>query len=122
MCDLDDYGNACRAWSEKVRVARKEHKCCACDETIAVGQHYHFASGVWSDSGPDSFKHCARCWAMYLAVNRRMRAKGEMAVITLDCGEVWENPPDEIAALAFALPGEAIDDSLAFAMLGEVSA
>lgn len=106
MCDIDE-GNRCVAWNATVRTARKEHRCCACAESIRPGDRYHFISGVWQDSGPESFKHCARCWAMYRAADRHSRENdGDGAMITLDCGEVWEEPPEHIAALAFALPGE----------------
>jgi hypothetical protein len=107
MCDFD--GNYCRAWNEKVRTARRAHTCCACREPIKAGERYHFLSGVWSDSGPDSFKHCLRCWVMYRAAAKRARENGDDgAEILLDCGVIWENPPPEIEALAFALPGEVV--------------
>ena len=106
MCDVG-YGP--EAWSEKWRVARVHHKCCACDESIAPGHRYHYLSGIW-DGEPDSFKHCQRCWALYLAILDRTPA-GDSIELRLDCGELWntsfeEPPPDHVAALAFAIPGD----------------
>lgn len=40
--------------------ARKPHRCCECRGTIAVGEVYEVASGVWPD-GPARFKTCADC-------------------------------------------------------------
>lgn len=98
MCD--DWSDGPSAWSERYRVARKEHHCCACRETIRVGDRYHYASGVWDGSG-GSFKHCLRCWAMLEA----LEGKIEGAVLTLDCGEDWTKTigelPEDVAALAF---------------------
>ena len=46
--------------SRDVRKARKEHVCYECRGTIARGERYEYASGVW-DGRPDSFKTCLLC-------------------------------------------------------------
>lgn len=95
------------AFKEVVRTARKEHQCSACDETIAPGHRYVAISGVW-DGSPGSFKHCLRCHAITDAI---YAAGGDGVQIDLACGHDWEEafggpPPENVAALAFALPGE----------------
>jgi len=41
-------------------VARKEHHCIECRETIAAGTRYEYASGIW-DGSASSFKTCLDC-------------------------------------------------------------
>ena len=102
MCD----GLPPSAWRELWRTARKAHHCCACAERIEPGHRYHFLSGVW-DGSCASFKHCARCWAVYLAI----REQAPDAELLLDCGEDWVDLfggalPTELAELAFVTPDE----------------
>lgn len=97
MCDLDEE-NGPSASSEAWRNARKSHRCHACHETIRAGDRYHVLSGIW-DGSAHTFKHCARCWTM-------LEELPDGAQLDLNCGEIWENPPEHVAALAFALPGE----------------
>ena len=103
MCDLD--GEWPEFESRLWRTARKEHTCCACDETIPPRVRYHITTGRW-DGRFESHKHCERCWKICEA----LWASGvEWIDFTLACGETWESafeegPPEHIAALAFALP------------------
>ncbi len=102
MCDR--FADGPSAWSEKWRVARAEHKCCACHETIRPGDRYHFVSGIW-DGSPDSFKHCARCWHLLLLLEERT----EGVALRLNCGELWRDnfgAETEPAHLAFLTPEE----------------
>jgi hypothetical protein len=99
MCDADEY---CDVQVESEHVARKSHRCCACGEAIEPGQRYHRTFTVF-DGVTEVFKHCARCWVMLVAISRRTR---EPVDFKLNCGEVWEDPPPEVEALAFALPGD----------------
>ena len=101
MCDADDGPSACH---ETWRTARKEHDCYACGEVIRRGDRYHFTSGIW-DGYPGSFKHCARCWKMFQWILGWSDA--EAVRYDLGCGEVAENPPDDVAALAFMTADEA---------------
>lgn len=101
MCDeagLDFPG----PYMEMERRARKPNRCDVCREPIQPGDRYHFSSGRW-DSGWGAYRHCLRCWAMFLAANQY--ADGE-ADLLLSCGEVWEDPPETVAALAFATRAE----------------
>ena len=90
------------------RKARKEHVCFACRETIRAGDRYHYTSQI--DKGEfNQFKHCARCWAICGAI---LEAGAESVQYDLRCGVSWqeafgENPPDEVARLAFLTPDEA---------------
>jgi hypothetical protein len=100
MCD----GDAPSASSDRWRTARKEHQCCGCGETIRRGDRYHFTSGIW-DGEPASFKHCARCYAMWEALVDRADAR-EVVRYDLSCDDEWRDPPDDVAALAFMTPDE----------------
>lgn len=87
--------------TEKIRKARKGHKCCACSEKILKGYKYKYYSGVW-DGKPDSFKYCLRC----AAIIDEITGRGECYQHTLNCGHSWEDVfcedlPDEVARLAF---------------------
>jgi len=48
------------AFTEKERKARKEHKCCECNQKINIGERYQYCSGIW-DGRPDSYKTCLSC-------------------------------------------------------------
>lgn len=58
MCFYDADGPECfREWHP---VARKEHRCCECADTIAVGTRHYTCSGVW-DGTPMRFRICPTC-------------------------------------------------------------
>lgn len=91
---------------EHHRRARKEHTCCACQETIRIGDvyRYTFAYARNYTDKPDQYKHCLRCAKMsdeILAASE----PGTAIAWELDCGEDWRDAigdlPDHVAALAF---------------------
>ena len=89
MCDTDAPGPA--VYRDGWVRARKPHRCTVCDETIRRGDLYHKADGLWEgDWG--HYKHCARCWRLFEALNAQ--APGQIP-LGLDCGEVYEGPPDD---------------------------
>lgn len=113
---MSEYGEGdyCDVWQERVHTARKEHMCAACHETIRPGDTYHRTFSVF-DGNPDTVIRCARCQTIFEHLSTRIQDEGERGEEycnpTLNCGheytERWnEEPPPEIAALAFALPGE----------------
>jgi hypothetical protein len=109
MCDDPTYYYM--TMDERDQKARKEHICCACKETIRIGDRYRVSRLVSDD--PDHrfefYKHCLRCAAMLDAI----RAARPDAGIRweLDCGEDWKDTigdlPDDIASLAFMTSDEA---------------
>lgn len=104
MCD--DLCDAPSAWRERWRRARTQHRCCACRETIRVGDRYHYASGIW-DGHADSFKHCIRCWAIFRAL---VAESDDPVDLRLDCGELWSanfGVASEPVELAFMTADEA---------------
>lgn len=108
MCDYDGDGADVVLRSAFV-TARKVHKCFACRERIKAGDRYHIEQGKW-DGEFTTYKHCLRCWSMVQAL---WRIKGLTFVeFGLDCGEIWDDPPESVAALAFALPGDALEGSV----------
>lgn len=89
------------------RKARKEHRCYACRETIRTGDRYHFTAQ--KDDAFATYKHCARCWMMGGAI---LEAGADSWQYDLRCGVSWreafdEEPPENIARLAFMTPDEA---------------
>lgn len=101
MCDDYDDGDG-TVLVRRFITARKEHRCFARDERIAVGARYHRDTAA-HDGTVSSFVHCTRCWAIVEALwSQGMR----YVDFDLNCGDTWEDPPDHVAALAFALPGE----------------
>lgn len=100
---------AADVYSERATRARKAHTCAACGEAIAPGHVYTRVSIVF-DGTVESLKRCARCQKLH----EHLRTLGDHEMWPaerLDCGEEYaqhwgEDPPPEIAALAFALPGE----------------
>lgn len=94
---------------ERRRRARKQHKCCACDEPIAPGHVYMYISYVF-DHEAGTYKRCLRCQTIH--EHLRTLGGGDMwPAERLDCGEDYEPhwdrpPPAEIAALAFLTADE----------------
>ena len=54
---------------ETYPIARKEHRCCECKRTIAVGQIYQLAEGLW-DGEWSRFKTCIACDEMRQEIAR----------------------------------------------------
>ena len=98
-------------YHEEQRRARKLHRCIACPEPIPVGVKYTRVF-VLFDGVKGNFKRCARCQAIHLHLRERCRKERPdyWPAEDLNCGETYEDEwgpcPPEIAALAFALPGE----------------
>jgi ribosomal protein S27AE len=91
-------------YKETRRVARKEHLCSACGETIAFNHTYHTITTVF-EGELRSLKRCERCQMMHL----HLRELGDWDMWPderLDCGEEYrshwgKDAPPEIEALAF---------------------
>jgi hypothetical protein len=100
-------------YRETPRTARVPHKCSACREAIAPGHRYTVIAIVF-DGEVKSLKRCARCQALHEHLRGLCRTEGdrdEWPDERLNCGhtysEQWNRePPEEIARLAFALPGD----------------
>lgn len=106
MCD-GEYDVLCEVWNEREITARVVHKCHACDEPIQPGHAYR-RTATLVDRSWMTFQHCFRCATIIDALRPRLGSAFGTDTLALDCGEVWEDPPEAIAALAFALPGESI--------------
>jgi hypothetical protein len=104
MCDLGEPDEYPDVYVSEWHRARKQHKCCACDEKILPRERYHFLKhlfeGIWED-----WKHCARCWAICQALWRA--SDGGSIELELNCGKVWRDPPEHVARLAFLSRAEA---------------
>ena len=104
MCDDADYSYAVQ--SERFPRARKVHLCCACGESIRVGDKYAYSVAIGQE-GFDSYKHCLRCYTMLEAIQEAHSRNGSEIAIAweLNCGEDWTDAigelPNEIARLAF---------------------
>lgn len=70
-------------FSQGVRRARKEHRCCECYGPILWGERYEYSSGVW-DGGPDNFKTCEPCAAW-----RNALAKADDTCDCVPFGDLW---------------------------------
>src|SRR3990172_6696784 len=96
-------------YDEKFPAARKVHICDACNDPIRIGDTYTRVGIVYNGSG-ESVKRCMRCQRIH--EHLRGLAPGETwPRERLNCGADYEDewgrePPEEIQALAFALPGE----------------
>lgn len=107
-CEIDGIADV---WSETAHVARKSHQCDACREPICPGDKYvaHF---IIYDGDTERVKRCWRCDLIYQHLKTLPELiYEEQPDIRLQCGheykEQWGiDPPPEIAAMAFALPGD----------------
>lgn len=56
--DLCDSGTV----THKIVIARRDHQCCECRQSIRKGDKYWYFEACWpSISGWDNFKTCLRC-------------------------------------------------------------
>jgi hypothetical protein len=106
MCDVD-YDEAVKVWDELTRKARMRHQCTGCREIIEPGHVYRRTATLF-DGRWTTYKHCLRCSVIVDALRLKPDHEFGETTLLLACGEVWENPPPHIEALAFALPGEAV--------------
>lgn len=99
MCDDGFDAEPCAVWREVRRRARKIHQCWACSQAIAPGHRYQVSTVVW-DGTAQTWKHCLRC-AHLLGLLKARLGSYTTEIFDLDCGVVWEDPPPDIAQLAF---------------------
>lgn len=108
--DVDSFDGTNEVQDCRIQRARKDHKCSACHEAIRRGDLYSYSVFVF-DGEISVVKRCARCETIYREVSERMDSYSVPAE-KLDCGHTWqenfgEDPPPEIARLAFVTPEEA---------------
>jgi len=95
-------------YHEMTHKARKSHVCAACGGSIEPGTVYTRIS--FEDEGHiSSLKRCWRCQTIHVHLRSRLVFDGEWPDEWLNCGETYqerfgEDPPPEIAELAFASP------------------
>lgn len=93
--------------------ARKPHTCSACTETIPARTTYWRVTWVF-DGGANGVKRCERCQAIHLHLREKCRSSYDnlWPDERLNCGlkyeDEWGDLPEEIAALAFALPSDSL--------------
>lgn len=114
--EVDEDG-FCEVYAESERTARKPTKCDACAAPIAVGEKYAYVFIVF-EGDRSQVRRCARCQVIHKHLrevchqNERFgdgvaRYPDEELKCGDDYRDLWGvDPPQEIAALAFALPGE----------------
>lgn len=103
-------GEHYEVYDERNLTARKQHTCAACGESIEAGHRYTKVFTLY-DGNARSIKRCARCQTLHLHLRDLDPYEELWPDEQLNCGSSYEDewcepPPDEIAALAFALPGE----------------
>lgn len=104
-------GNYYSAYVEETVLAAETHPCDACDEKIVYGTRYTLIVIVADEDEPETLRRCERCQK----IHKHLRALGADKEMWpdehLSCGETYKEhwgtePPPEIAALAFARPGD----------------
>lgn len=103
----------CTIYDKTTPTARKPTRCQACTETIPAGVKYTRV-GILFDGSWDTVKRCQRCEAIHAHLVSLRTENEEWPRDRLDCGHSYVRvhgcePPDEIAALAFALPSDTAD-------------
>lgn len=97
-------------YCERPVKARKSHTCSACKDPIAPGHQYFRVSWIFEGKA-EGIKRCARCQIIHDHLKDVAAPYDMWPAEKLNCGEEYREhwgvePPEEIAALAFALPGE----------------
>jgi hypothetical protein len=97
---------------QRIRRARKEHRCCACKRAIEPGSMYCNEVYVW-DGTLETNKRCGACQKTYEHLSDLCRQSEDHISPRPDLGcglryqGEWGDLPDEIAALAFMTDAEA---------------
>lgn len=105
-----DDGEPCEWYRDKLVRARAEHQCTACSRLILPGHTYSLTT-LKCDGEIHRHKRCGACELIYRHLVKI--GAGDMRPMeNLDCGldyeEEWgDEPPDEVAALAFMTDEEA---------------
>jgi hypothetical protein len=60
VCDFDSGYDSPSVCTEKIVVARRDHVCCECGETIKKGEKYERVKGLW-DGDWDTYCTCIIC-------------------------------------------------------------
>lgn len=76
----------------------------SCPEPIRAGVLYRVTEFLF-DGHWTRWKHCERCHRIFRAIQD---SSFDVLAIDpgLDCGQIWKDPPEAVASLAFALPGD----------------
>lgn len=59
-CPLSECDEQATVWNAEIRTARKEHRCCECEEAIPIGVRYEYISMLF-DGSWDTFRLCLSC-------------------------------------------------------------
>lgn len=108
--DIDGYLDIYR---ERIRRARRKHRCDACKLPIHPGERYCSVFLVWKEEAiVDSVKRCGRCETIYRHLADLGRDWDRAPDERLHCGEDYEDewgqpPPEQIQAVIFATSDEA---------------
>ena len=122
-CSDGEYADVDR---ERTIRAAKEHRCAACKETIRRSDIYVLHK-ILFDGDWETVKRCLRCDAMYHALDVKLKKASdyeEAADIRLNCGHEYkkrwgEEPPPELARLAFLTADEMQTEADALTQLGK---
>lgn len=66
MCTCSCEAEGPEFWRESFPIARKSHVCCECGSIIDPGEKYNHLSGMWNDTGFETFKTCMTCFSIRL--------------------------------------------------------
>jgi NAD-dependent SIR2 family protein deacetylase len=106
--EVEDYY---KAYVEERVLAAETCRCSACGERIPYGMPYTLVVIVDAENEEEMLRRCERCQKIHKHL-REVAAESEMwPDERLACGEDYKEhwghePPPEIAALAFARPGD----------------
>jgi len=79
-----DYGDFPEFFREEFPTAKKQYKCCECNEIIKPGQKYHKAVGKW-DGVLTTYRTCWSCHTIRRDYCPDGYAFGELAEIIEAC-------------------------------------
>lgn len=83
-CSCEGDVDGVDVYEARWRTARKRHRCCECDETIAPGQRYEYASMCF-DGGWGHAKTCETCVRIRTDLCGSCFCHGGLREIIWDC-------------------------------------
>jgi predicted RNA-binding Zn-ribbon protein involved in translation (DUF1610 family) len=103
-----EIDGVCEVYRDTLRTAKIQHTCSACKEPIRPGDRYVDHFSIFCDE-KEYVKRCMRCETIYQHL-LALSGSDDAPDRSLNCGHSYRDihgsePPEEIAALAFAPPG-----------------
>ena len=97
-CEPMDADEGCTVWEVSWRKARKEHKCCECNDTIKLGDRYEYIFSIF-EGDVNQYKTCEFCANEFERLAKKYGGDFNMCKTDLACVLVYDMRNEEAKSL-----------------------